>query len=83
MNNEMTNENATTITEHVPTDYDYIFDHLIESLVDASWMLTEVSSGDRNVKQLIKDVIEGDTYSVSVQKDHVPSDGGQPPPSLF
>lgn len=71
MNNEMTNEKATTITEHVPTDYDYIFDHLIESLVDASWMLMEVSSGDRNVKQLIKDVIEGDTYSVSVQNSKI------------
>lgn len=60
-------EETAAITECVSTDYDYIFDHLIESLVDASWMLTEVSPDDRNVKQLVRDVVEEDMYSVSVR----------------
>lgn len=60
-------EESTAVAEYVPTDYEYIFDQLIESLVDASWMLTEVSPDDRNVKQLVRDVVEEDMYSVSVR----------------
>jgi hypothetical protein len=60
-------EESTAVAEYVPSDYEYIMNHLIESLVDASWMLTEVSSNDKDVEKLIKDEIEDGIYSVSVR----------------
>lgn len=63
---------ATAITEYVPSDYDYIKDHLIDSLVEASWMLTEVASDESDVKNLIKYEVEDGTYSVSARNFKVP-----------
>ena len=60
-------EESTAVAEYVPSDYEYIMDHLIEALVDASWMLTEVASNESNVKDLIKYEIEDGIYSVTVQ----------------
>lgn len=60
-------EEATAVAEYVPSDFEYIKDQLIESLVDSSWMLTEVSPDDRDVRRLIKDEIEDNIYSVSVR----------------